>query len=125
MQNIQIAQLYRTRVKVLGELKDVLIKLSSNSKVFKIIDIIIVDILDAYGLVLSQYWSKKIHGYFSTDWSHLWIPYNEKPNQIHVNKEKHMKHNVINLDGENEHVAFGNNIVGNYYINSYFGNFNA
>jgi hypothetical protein len=70
----------------LGELKDVLIRLSSNSKVFPIIYIIVVDIPDAYGLVLSRDWSEKLHGYFSTDWSHLWIPYSGKPNQIHVNK---------------------------------------
>jgi hypothetical protein len=36
-----------------------------------------------------------------------------------------MQHNVTNLDGENEPVAFANDIVGNYSANSYFGNFNA
>jgi hypothetical protein len=122
---IQIVQLDRTRVKVLGELKDVLIRLSSNSKVFQIIDIIVVDIPDAYGLILSRDWSEKLHGYFSTDWSHLWLPYNGKPNQICVNREKYMKHNVTDLDGENEHVDFANSIVGNYSIDSYFGNFNV
>jgi hypothetical protein len=75
---IQIVQLDRTKVKVLGELKDVLIRLSSNPKVFQIIDIIIVDIPDAYGLILSRDWSAKLNGYFSTDWSHLWLPYNGK-----------------------------------------------
>jgi hypothetical protein len=77
---IQIVQLDRTRVKVLGELKDVLIRLSSNSKVFQIIDIIVSDIPDAYGLLLSRYWYEKLHGYFSTNWSHFWIPFNGKPN---------------------------------------------
>jgi hypothetical protein len=118
---IQIVQLDRTRVKVLGELKDVLIRLSSNSKVFQIIDVIVVDITDAHGLILSRYWSKKLHGYFSTDWSLLWLPYNGKPNQIHVNRVKHMKHNVTYLDGENEPVSFANNIVENYSIDYYFG----
>jgi hypothetical protein len=36
-----------------------------------------------------------------------------------------MKHNVTDLDGENELVAFDNIIVGNYSIDFYFGNFNA
>jgi hypothetical protein len=81
-----------------------LIILSSNSKVFQIIDIIVADIPYAYGLILSRDWSEKLHGYFSTHWSHLWLPYNEKPNQIRVNREKHMKHNVTDLDGENEPV---------------------
>jgi hypothetical protein len=69
--------------------------------------------------------SKKLHGYFSIDWSHVWFPYNEKPNQIRVNREKHMKHNGIDLDGENEPVDFCNSIVGNYSIDSYFGNFDV
>jgi hypothetical protein len=36
-----------------------------------------------------------------------------------------MKHNVTDLDGENEPMDFANNIVGNYSTDSYFGNFNA
>jgi hypothetical protein len=36
-----------------------------------------------------------------------------------------MKHNVIDLDGENEPVYFSNSTVGNYSIDSYFGNFNV
>jgi hypothetical protein len=36
-----------------------------------------------------------------------------------------MKHNVTDLDEENEPVSFANNIVGNYSIDSYFGNFNT
>jgi hypothetical protein len=36
-----------------------------------------------------------------------------------------MKHNVTDLDGENEPVDFANSIVGNYSIDSFFGNFNA
>ena len=61
--------------KVLGELKDVLIRLSSNSKVHKTIDIIVVEIPEAYGVILSRDWLAKLNRYFSTDWSHLWLPY--------------------------------------------------
>ena len=42
MRKIKIIQLYRSQVKVFGELKDVLIRLSSNSKVHQTIDIIIL-----------------------------------------------------------------------------------
>jgi hypothetical protein len=71
----KIIQLYRSQVKVFGELKDVLIRLSSNSKVHKTIDIIVIDTLEAYGVILSRDWSAKLNGYFSTDWSHIWLPY--------------------------------------------------
>ena len=49
-----IIQLDLSHVKVLGELKDVLICLSSNSKVHQKIDIIVVDILEEYGVILSR-----------------------------------------------------------------------
>ena len=70
----KIIQLDQSHVKVLGELKDVLIHLSSNSKVPQKIDIIVFDIPEAYGVILSRDWSTKMNGYFFTDWSHLWLP---------------------------------------------------
>jgi hypothetical protein len=84
---LKIIQLDRTNVKVIGELRNVLIRLSSNPKVHQVIDIIVVDIPEVYGLFLSRDWSEQLHGYFVTDWSHLWLPENGKPNKIKVNHE--------------------------------------
>jgi hypothetical protein len=78
--DIQIIQMDITRVKVIGELKNVLIRLSSNRKVHHTIDIIVVDILDTCGMILSRDWSIVLNGYFSIDWSHLWLAYNGKSN---------------------------------------------
>jgi hypothetical protein len=72
--DLKIIQLDITNVTVVGELKDVLIRLSSNPKVHQVIDIVVVDIPEVYGLFFSRDWSEKLHGYFSTDWSHLWLP---------------------------------------------------
>ena len=74
-------------MKVIGELEDVFIWLSSNEKVCQFIDIIVcqfidiivADIPEAYGFVLSRNWSAKLNGYFASDWSHLWLPYKEVP----------------------------------------------
>jgi ribonuclease HI len=52
--SLKIIQLYRTSVKVIGELKNVLIRLSSNLKVHQVIDIIVVDIPEVYGFFLSR-----------------------------------------------------------------------
>ena len=71
----KIIQLDRSHVKVSGELKDVLIHLCSNPKVHKTIDIIVVDIPEPYGVILSRDWSSKLNRYFATNWSHLWLPY--------------------------------------------------
>ena len=67
MRKTEIIQLDRSHVKALGELKDVLIHLYSNSKVHQMIDIIVVDIRKAYGVILSRYWSSKLNGYFGID----------------------------------------------------------
>ena len=49
-----VLPLDRTAVKVIGEMKDVLICLSANENVCQYIDIVVADIPDAYGLVLSR-----------------------------------------------------------------------
>jgi hypothetical protein len=53
---LKIIQLDQTNVKVLSEVRNVLIRLSSNSKVHQVIDIIVVDIPEVYGLFLSKDW---------------------------------------------------------------------
>ena len=52
--NSQINQLDRTNVRVVGEMKDVLVRIACNPSVFQIIDIVVVDIPDAYGLFLAE-----------------------------------------------------------------------
>ena len=54
--------------------------LLKNSKVHQVIDIIVVDIPEFYGLILSRDWYEKLHGYLAIDWSHMWLPCNGKPN---------------------------------------------
>jgi hypothetical protein len=62
-----VIQMDRTQVKVMGELKEVMIRIVRNPNFVQIIDIIVVDILEAYGLLLSRDWSEKLNGYFSME----------------------------------------------------------
>ena len=66
-------------------MENVLIRLYSNEKVCQYIDIVVADIPDVYGLVLS--WSARLDGYFASDWSHLWLPHKGSPNQIKILRE--------------------------------------
>ena len=91
----QIIQLYRTTVKVAGEMKNVLIRLVANERVCQYIDIMVVDIPEAYGLIMSRDWSEKLNGYFATDWPHLWLPYKCCQNHIKLLREPYMKYNVV------------------------------
>ena len=68
----------------MGQLKDVIINLSSNSKVDQIINIIVVDIPEAYGVIRSRDWFSKLNRYVVIDWYHMWIPYKGQPNKIKV-----------------------------------------
>ena len=109
-------------MKVIGEMEDVLVCLSSNDKVCHIIDIVVEDIPNDYGLVLSIDWSAKLNGYFSSDWSHLWLPYKGILNKIKILREPHMKYNVTQLEGKNQPVDF---VLGNYFIELQPGNYQA
>jgi hypothetical protein len=90
-----------------------------------VIDVIIVDILEAYGLILSRDWSAKLNGYFATDWSHLWLPFKGNPNKIKVDCERYMKHTVTDLNDANEPVMFNHFILGNFCFETFFGELEA
>ena len=94
-------------------MEDVLIHLSTDERVCQYIDIVIANIPDAYGLVLSRDWSARLEGYFASDWSHLWFPFKGCQNQIKVLREPQMKYNVTHLEGKNEPI---NSVLGNYFI---------
>jgi hypothetical protein len=61
-----VIQLDRTQVKVMGELKEVMIRIATHPNFVQVIHIIAVDISEACGLLLSRDWSRKLNGYFST-----------------------------------------------------------
>ena len=50
---IQIVQLDRSKVKVVGRMRNVLLRLSADPRIHQTIDIVIVDIPETYGMWLS------------------------------------------------------------------------
>lgn len=78
--NIQIVQLDCSRVKVLGELRNVFMIIFADPQVHQTIDILVEDIPEAYGLLLNRDWSSNLNDYFATDWSNFWLPYKGKSN---------------------------------------------
>jgi hypothetical protein len=122
---LKIIQLDRTSVKVIGELRNVLIRLSSNPKVHQVIDIIVVDIPEVYGMFLSRDWSEQLHDYFAIDWSHLWLPENGKPKKIKVNREHYLKFTVTDLNDPNEPFTPSADSPEVQGMDTFFGNFMA
>ena len=76
----------------------------------------VVDILESYGLNLWKDWSAKLNGYFEIDWSHMWFPFNNSQNQVEVTRERHMKHNVTQLEGKNEPINLSSSVLGNFFL---------
>ena len=107
---------------MIGEMEDVIIRLSADERVCQYIDIVVADILDAYGLVLIRDWLARLEGYFASDWSHMWFPYKGCQNQKKVLREPQMKYNVTQLEGKNEPIKF---VLGNYFIELEPGNYQA
>ena len=111
-----IIQLDRYVFMLIREMKDVLIRLSTDLRVFQFIDIMVVDIPEAYSLILSRDWSTKINGYFATNQSHMWLLYQNIHNQIKILRESHMKQNVTQMEGKNEPFNFSYLVLGNYLL---------
>jgi len=63
----QIIQLDRKCFPTIGELQDVIIWLSSDGRVHQCINIMIVYIPEAYGLLINRDWSNKLQEYFAMD----------------------------------------------------------
>ena len=50
----EVTQLDKTNVKVVGEMENVLIRLSTNKKICQFIDIVVANIPDGYGIILNR-----------------------------------------------------------------------
>jgi hypothetical protein len=118
-----VIQLDRTQVKFMGELKYVMIRITTHPNFVQIIDIIVVDIPEAYGLLLSCDWSEKLNGYLSTDWAHLWLPLKGYKSMIRIDRERYLKHTITDLETPNEPASTDFPVLGNYYCDSHFEDF--
>ena len=121
---VHIMQLYRTNVKVLGEMNYVLIRLASNSKVHQVIEILVTDIADFYGLIMSRDWSENFHSYFSTYCLICGFPTMVRQIKFALTSKTH---EILssNFEDETEPMDFTNNILGNYSAELVLGNLNA
>jgi hypothetical protein len=123
--DIKIIQLDRTNVTVVGELKDVLIRLSSNLKVHQIIDIVVADIPEVYGMFLSRDWSQQLNDYFLQIGLTSGCLSMDQPNKLRINRERYLKYIVIDLNDPNEPFLSNEIVLENQGINTFFGNFAA
>ena len=108
-----------------GELKIFLLTLSVDPRIHQTIDIVVAHIPEAYGMWLTRNWLEKCKGCFSTDWSHLWLPYLGRPNKSKIMREPYLKQTVTDLNDPSEHVVYFSSHIEHYTFDTFFGNFLA
>ena len=72
-------------------------------------------------MLLSRDCSENLKGYFATNWSHLWLPYNGRLNYIKIIREPFMKQTVTYLNDPSELVVFFTSSIEHYTFDSFFG----
>lgn len=70
----RVVQLDKSEVKVVSELLNVHMQIVSKPRVQHFMDIQVVNIPNAYNMLLSWNWSKSLNGYMATDFLHMWFP---------------------------------------------------
>ena len=76
---------------MIGVLKNVHIKLTIYPKIQDIIGIHVVDILEMYKMLLTREWTKFLRGWFSTDFTQLWLPWKGFNNKIKIDAYPKLK----------------------------------
>jgi hypothetical protein len=88
------------RVKVLGVCEDVEVFLIGFPHITVLMDMLVIDVPDAWGMVLSRTWSLALGGFLSMNLTHAYIPMGDGTYEILHNMEKKDTH-VMNLRGPN------------------------
>ena len=74
-----------------------------------------VDILETYKLLLSREWTKCLRGWFSTNFTQLWLPWKGLNNQIKIDVEPKLKLMIIEVNALNE-ITFLQSNLGSYKV---------
>lgn len=111
--NKKVTKLDKTEVPMIGELNNIHMQLAANPRVQSCIEISIFDIPNGYGMLLSRDWSRKLKGYISTDFSHMWLSWKGVPNQIKIDCTPKLNLMIIEY-GENNEMLFLETDLGSY-----------
>ncbi len=97
-----VIQLDKIEVKVIDVLKDVRIQLTTDPRIQDIIDIHVINIPKMYGMLLSREWTKCLRGWFSMDFTQLWLAWKGLNNQIKIDAEPKLKAMITEYNAPNE-----------------------
>ena len=88
------------RVEVLGACEDVEVFLIDFPQISVLMDILVIDVPDAWGMLLSRTWSSALGGFLGMNLTHAYIPMGNGTYEMLHNREKKYTH-VMDLRGPN------------------------
>ena len=110
-----VIQLDKIEVKVIGVLKYVHIQLIIDPRIQDIIDIHVVEILEIYEMLLTKECTKCLRGWFSTNFTQLWLAWKGLNNQIKIDVEPKLKTIIMEYNAPNK-VLFNQSNLSSYWL---------
>jgi hypothetical protein len=98
---------------VIGELHNIHMQLASDPRMEHMINILVVDVADSYGLILGRDWARRLNGYMATDFSHMWLPWKGLANQIRIDNTPRLRLMFTEYGAPNE-ILFAETSMGVY-----------
>ena len=124
--NLRIARPYHNvcamdarEVDVVGIILNLHVKLAKYPDIDMVMDVVVIDVQDKWGMFLSKKWATTLGGYIQKDWTYATI-HASKNTRVILHREKQRKQHVENpKNPRNEFVHYTDNF-GNYAILSNF-----
>lgn len=100
--NQKVTQLDKSEVTVVGELNNIHMQLIADPRIQMYIDIQVVEIPGAYGMLVSRDWTRVLNGWLHSSFTHMWLPWRGVANQIRIESEPRLKLMITEYNQANE-----------------------
>ena len=106
-------------VKVEGMIENQLVRLAKYSDIQITMDILVIDVPDKWGMLLSRKWGTTLGGSIQMDWTYATVPASEF-SLVKLYSKKEKRHHVENPQRPLNEYAYHTDENGSYQINSTF-----
>jgi len=108
------------KIEVHGLIKDLQVHLSVYPDIMIVMDIVVVDVPDAWGMLLSRKWAFDLEGSIQMNWSYAMIPSPRGDGFVRLNREPERKFHVEDPKRPHNEIIKEQSDIGNYAIMSNF-----
>jgi hypothetical protein len=102
-------------IETIGYIKDLSITFNQAPDVSMLIDVIVADIPEAYGMILGREWSSKVkQGCYFMEGTHFTFPH--KGVEVVIRREPKYREQVVPASYNTKHVSFQDTGMGTYIV---------